>query len=712
MVSHISVKNSLLMLLSGLVCAAALVFLLNNILKGPRLGPHFDFLLKYKNSAVSREIVIINTGEYADSSDLYSVLITLTEMQASNLVMTAKMFSSSSPVIITEADIKRRFGDEYSLLGSNIRSLFESIRMGYLNPVQAPLFVEQVIDLAGQGRDRLISALVDRDDDLLRAVTVFANYMQADTVPLLDKDGKLRRVKPLDLSNEHPVFSYLKQRYAFSQIETSDTKSVLWLRSHDARDIDIPLDSDGNIIAASGSGFKSVSIDLFHEYDDTLALLRNLMEEANELKAFLFTTPEKIPLFIDDHAAFLLGELLMSPDSDNRYAWIQARENYFKSLDEFFTANAQELVINYYDELITEHENEEIILNDLIRQKNDVTEIFFTMREAYAKLRHVYDILKEELIFSFCVMGPWPNAHYSALLANTLITGSHVKPVDEKNTLIFSFTAVFTVLLITFYLRPVFLLPFGLLSSVLTAAIFTFIFFNYSYWIDPLIPFAASVTGVLLIFIIKYAYLNYRARSFRMAYRTAVSKDVLKNLIKQGRPRLSEINDVFAAVIAVKDINLLSKEDNEKSRDKGKARRSFYAAAKKAIFSRGAVITGYEGDTILVCFGSPVDKSYHPVSKACNFAREIIKKEKLTWRFGIDAGMCSFSWSQETGYCVSGRPAVRARVLVSKTLRLKAKALVTDNVLEKIHMDADKIGVIKDESGSFYELPLTNNSKN
>ena len=94
MVSHISVKNSLLMLLCGLACAAGMVFLLDFLLQGPRLGYHFDFLLKYKQSAVSREILIINTGEFVDGGDIYSALITLTEMEASNLVLTAKMPSS------------------------------------------------------------------------------------------------------------------------------------------------------------------------------------------------------------------------------------------------------------------------------------------------------------------------------------------------------------------------------------------------------------------------------------------------------------------------------------------------------------------------------------------------------------------------------------------------------------------------------------------
>jgi class 3 adenylate cyclase len=64
-------------------------------------------------------------------------------------------------------------------------------------------------------------------------------------------------------------------------------------------------------------------------------------------------------------------------------------------------------------------------------------------------------------------------------------------------------------------------------------------------------------------------------------------------------------------------------------------KRLFYALAKRILFNSGAVIAGYEGDTILACFGSPLElqprlttykwsddgeslaKSYHPVDKAC-----------------------------------------------------------------------------------------------
>jgi class 3 adenylate cyclase len=135
----------------------------------------------------------------------------------------------------------------------------------------------------------------------------------------------------------------------------------------------------------------------------------------------------------------------------------------------------------------------------------------------------------------------------------------------------------------------------------------------------------------------------------------------------------------------------------------------FLTAVKNIVFDAGGVIAGFEGDTILACFGSPLDKSGSPVEKAMNFVSELLKDEKLPLRFGIDAGECNFSWSSSAGFSVNGRPAVRARVLASKTVRLKARALITDFVREKINLDAKKIDSLFDDSESVFEFSVSGN---
>jgi hypothetical protein len=712
MPARVSLKISILMFFVSLAFAVGMVFLLNSLFSGPRLGMHYDFLLNYKKPVMSGEILIIETDEFIEGGDFFTVLLTLTEMEAANLVLAGRLSPSTTPITLTEADIRRRFIDEYLLLGANIRNLFEGIRMGFVTPVQAPLFVEQVVESAEYGKERLIKVLIDRDEDLIRAVAVFGSYLDAYSKPQLDIDGKLRRVKPVEIegSIEHPLYMNLKNRYAVSRIETSDQKLILWLRGHDGKDLDITLDNDGNIITPWNCAFRRVDIELFRRYEDAESAMLEVLAQANELKVFSGILPEQIPFFLGDYAQTLLDDLINTPNTENRSAWIGARTDYFKSLEDFFNSSTETNFISGYEELIadTDSSNREKI-DYLVGAKTELMYIFALMREVYAELSSCRAKLKEELGFSLCIMGPEPNAQYSAMLANALITGSHIKPISSRYVIYFSIAAVFIILIIIFMMRPVIMLIMGLLLSVLFAGFSGGAFIIYSYWIDPLIFLGSSAASIFLLFYCKSAYLNYRARTFRSAYRTAVSKDNLRKLINYGRPGLSEVNVSYAAVIAVKDVNLFDKEYHETAKDAGKMKRHFYALAKKILFNSGAAIAGFEGDTILACFGSPLElqpkltaykwsqdgqplaKTYSPVDKACALVSRLLANEKISWRFGIDAGDCTFSWSPEAGFSVSGSPAVHARILVSKTTQDK-RALVSDSVAQKIGLDENETG--------------------
>ena len=716
MQARFSLKSSLFMLLGALACAAGTAFLVNFYLSGPKLGKHYDFLLSYRQPPpVSREILIIETGEFIENSDIFSVLMTLTEMEASNLIMTGKTSPSSSPITVREEEIRRRFIDEYVLLGTNIRNLFEAIRSGSLAPEHAPGYVERLVELTEQGRDRLLTALIDRDEDFIRFVAVFGNYIEVDTRAVPDRDGKIRRVRPIDPESliEHPVYLAVKSRYAISKIETIDQRQVLWLRGYDGNEIDIPLDKDGNILAAWNCDFRNVDISLFRRYDEADRVMRAALEDADELGAFSQTLPEQSPLFLGDYALLLRQELLQKPDGEKRLSWLRARENYFKSLNDFLYGPAQTLLVNGYDRLIADETSlGERGLAALARMRDNLIFSFEDMREYYGELSALRSKLEEELASSFCVMGSEDPSLYCALLANTLITGSHIKPTNDRQILFWSIAAAFVVLTVIFLMPQAAALIAGIVLSVLSAAAFGLFFIFYSYWIDPLVALSASLCGTLVIFYCKYAVLKYRTRRFRAAYGASVSQNVLKNLIKSGRPRLSEVNVCETAVVAIKDINLLNREDNEKPRDAGSARKEFFAAVKRIVFNSGGVIAGFEGDTILACFGSPLKSAGPrkgavevPVNKACAFVKESLNNEKISWRFGIDAGECAFFWSTESGFSANGRPAVRARVLASKTARLHVRSLITDTVREKTGLDGKKAGALNDGKTHFYEFP-------
>jgi len=730
--AHIPVKYSLLMLLGGLLCATGMVFLLNFLLSGPKLGPHYDLLLNRKKPpVVSGEILIINTDEFVEGSDFFSVFMTLTEMDASKLVMTGKVSPSTSPVMLTETEIRRRFFDEYNLVGANIRSLFEGIRMGYVSPVQAPVYVENLVELTEQGRDRLLSALVERDENLIRSVHVFGNYLEADTEPLADRDGIIRRIKLFDTGLEHiqspnPVYLDLLNRYVASQIEDTERGQVIWLRGRDGNDLWLPLDNNGNVITPWNCNFNSIDISLFREYEEAEFSMRDALETANEMGIFSHNLPEQpelSPHFLRDYSFVLKEELLKSPNNENRAAWRSARDNYIKSLADFFNNPFYMNPVLEYEELIADTDplDEEKLL-ELIEKRDRLTEVYLILRNEYERFADLHYTFKNALMFSYCIMGPPPNTLYSALVANVLMTGAHIKHAGALYVIVLSIAVSAAVLLIVFLLRPLFLLFASVFLSVLSSAVFALIFVSYSYWIDPIIILGSSLTGTLFIFYCKCALLDYRARTFKTAYGAVVSKSFLQSLIARGKPRLTDVNVTYAAIIAIKETNLLGKEDREKTQNAGQARSTFLSSVKKVLFNTGAVIVGFEGDTILACFGSPLEphpslapckmaedgitvvKSYNPVDKAFALVKGLLELENNTWRFGLDAGECTFYWSPETGYSVKGRPAVTARLLVSKTSRFRTRALITETIRKKMEIEGTRLGTLYNKDDAFFSL--------
>jgi len=742
MPAQIPVKYSLIMLLGGLLCAAGMVFLLTFLLSGPNLGPHYDFLLNIKKPpVVSRDILIIDTDEFAEASDVFSVLTTLTEMDAAKLVMTGKVSHFSSPVTLTEEEIRRRFIEEYNLVRTNIRGLFEGIRMGYVSPVQAPSFVEELVELTEHGRDRLISALVERDENLIRAAYAFGNYLEADTEPLYDWGGVIRRVKLFDTGMDqtqavraHPVYSDLISRYVTSQIENTKYRQILWLRGYDGDDLNLPLDKDGNVITPWNCNFRRIDISLFREYEVADHSMLNALSAADQLGIFSKLLPSHAeidisPFILGGHSFVLKEELLSnakhssSSNYEKRTAWKTSRINYFNSLDNFFKSPFLSDIIFGYEELIADTDpSDEDRLNELILMKNSVIEVISLLRDEYKKISNLRSRLETETMFSYCVIGPDDNALYSALAANVLMTGSHIDYANDMQVIILSIAVSAIALIIVFLLRPVFLLFAGIFLSIISSSVFAFGFVIHSYWIDPIIVLGSSFTGMLVLFYFKCAFLDYRARTFRAAYGAVVSKTFLQGLIARGIPRPADVNVNYAAIIAIKETNLLGKEDREKTQDAGKVRSAFLSSVKKVLFNAGAVIVGFEGDTILACFGSPLEpfpqlatckmtedgspilRSYNPVDKAFALVTGLLEIENNTWRFGLDAGECTFYWSPETGYSVNGRPAVRARLLVSKASRFKVRALITETIRKKMEIEGTQLGTLYHKDDAFFSI--------
>ncbi len=127
MAGFISRKQSFLLLLAGLCVAAGFVLVLNWFFAGPRLGGYYDFLNGRRSPPpVHQGILLVRTGEAVEAGDLFTVLLALSEFDASALVIEAPVLGSSLSEMRGDQEIRQILNDEYAVLGRNIRNLFEA----------------------------------------------------------------------------------------------------------------------------------------------------------------------------------------------------------------------------------------------------------------------------------------------------------------------------------------------------------------------------------------------------------------------------------------------------------------------------------------------------------------------------------------------------------------------------------------------------------
>ncbi|MDR0720063.1 MAG: hypothetical protein LBF78_10545, partial [Treponema sp.] len=171
MAVYITKKQSWLRALFSFVPGAGAAFLLCFLLSGPRLGPLYDVLLNFRPALpVSRELLIIDTlnrGSLFASPDapenilepdaVFLALLTMTELNASTLILEAPILGFSAGGAAGEAEIRYRFDQEFGILSRNIQNLFDAIRTGSLSPQDAPRYVTELVDLSRLGKERLMA---------------------------------------------------------------------------------------------------------------------------------------------------------------------------------------------------------------------------------------------------------------------------------------------------------------------------------------------------------------------------------------------------------------------------------------------------------------------------------------------------------------------------------------------------------------------------
>jgi len=716
----ISKRLSFILLLLSWCIALGVTLLLHHILAGPRLGPVYDALLEFRaQPPVSREILLIETDEVVEPSDMFSVIMTLSEMGASDLLVEVPLLGTGSGLMETGEEFSYRINDEFNLLGRNIRNLFQAIRMGLLSPVESPEYVDNLVELTERGRDRLNSAIIRQDEAgsvlAAQAAAVFGRVLTAADLradfrpdpggeipwysrPQPDRDGVLRRIAPVGANNvEHIVCHLLKPREL---------------------GYDFPLDRDGNILLEKyqpdKNPFRSLTLGQFRAYDQTGKVLARLLKDAEALGAYSATEPDRIPLILYNHAETLKDALLDGPDALKHADWVAARAKYIASLDEFLYGPAEMNLVNGYEELIATEGLDAVGTARLQILRDDLIRSFADMREKHRELSGLYTVLSRELASSLCIMGPAISASSipvsSALLANALLSGRSITPGQSKLIVLWSLLVSFFILACIHRLRPILLFITGLAISLLCVAAFGFSFIISGYWIDPFIPSAAMLGGTLFLCVAGFCISYGRMLRFRLAFTGLVNNHMLRRLVRIGRPPLAETLSAQAVIIAVKNAGMSGKEDRESPLEAAQAAAEFRREFSRIFRRHGALILGIENDIALACFGSPPQRLCgeavtHPAALAIPCIRELFNNPRTAnWRLGIEAGECSFSWSEETGYTAHGRPMIRARLFTSLASRYNVQAIIGETARKSSGLNLRKLASLAGDD--FYELPV------
>jgi hypothetical protein len=749
MSAFITGKKSVLMFVCALLAAAAAAVLLNYLLRGPKLGPHYDFLMSRRTPPrIDRSLLLVDTEDIIEPGSAVQLILTLIEMDAAALVIESPVLSFSSGRE-GEGEILYRFDEEFALLGRNIQNLFEAIRIGSVPPSESDRYVAELVELANRGKERLTLALIQHDEAgmarMERAAAVFGKTLKAGDLrlptpedspwysrPRPDWDGRVRRIAPvLPEGGEHVVYA------ALGKTGTA-----------------IPLDVNGAILfewPGKGEPFRRFPMDFFREYGEADLNLQRLLKEADSLGIYSEIPPENSPLYLSEYALAMRDEFLTERAESGgdgtggrgKEDWIRARKEYFRSLEEFLAGPSETSLVRGYEELIASEELGEGGADRISALRDELIAVFGKLRGAWEDFRDMRSFLGETLASSFVIMGPgqefaspqglpFPRGVFSErpvlsspetslVLANTLLTGQAIRPGESGRILFAAFLASLPVILIILRLGPWWGLAAGSLLSALTGAGFSWSFIILGYWIDPLIPLGASFAGVLTVFSLSLVAVSRGARRFRLAYGPYVSKNCLRHLIRAGRPSIPEQISVKAAVIAIRETGLLSREDRTGALAGAGAVKKFREAAAGAVKKAGGVIIGCDGDMVQVCFGSPLERigagpsqdpyaryTRTPAARAVEFIADIESKA-ASWRFGIDTGECAFSYMPVSGYSAFGRPVVRSRILSGLTSRYKARIIISESVNGELKdIPVRKLNVLKEGDGSageaFYQF--------
>ncbi|MDR2444406.1 MAG: hypothetical protein LBD44_00520 [Spirochaetaceae bacterium] len=768
-------KNAPRRFAASVFAAFVTLYLAIHFLRVPRLGPHYDFLAEIRprfeptrlfekgrrqvtedsashsgpgKQAVAREILLIESGGETENliaaSTAFALIMTLAEMDAASLLLETPVLGVSSGRSLGEAELVYRFDEEFNMIESNIKNLFDGIRLGSVTPHDAARYVDDVVRLTEQGKNRLLSATAQGDEEqaaqlegasaVLGSVFIPGDllvdvirpgsgappplnrlYVPVYSRPPPDSDGKIRRIAPVlsvggGQEYEYAAYSALKKRYPKSEIKVTDDGFVLELGTEDLNGggdgQTFVLDGNASLLfsvpSGGGQAFRKIELSLFLEYAETDRTLYQLLDEAPTLARYADISIENYPPFLYEQALRLRETLLENPLAELKNRWKYSCASYYDSLDKFFdgTDGAGAKITSSFRSLEEEENLDEQGRARLAALLDEQLEMFNTARELYMELAAQREKLKAELNGSFCILGPLSHdTELSAMFANSIITGNYTIPANIKQTLFSSIVVVMFLLLAVCRMGPVLSFCFSVLMTALTVAGFSFSFIVSGLWIDPLIPGIPLAVGALVSSLYAVSIKKRAEIQLRCAYGAIAPESYLKNMARSGGVLDGKERNCKAVIVSVRCPDLAALENGNDPQKSAAVLKQFRNKVSAALIKAGAVITGCENETLSAAFDSPLERlavnkfkkrrnteaEKNAVARAVKAVNALPASHPSAALYvGIDYGECVFSYTPLAGYTATGSAVFRSRLLSTLAQNSKTSALISKAASERL----------------------------
>jgi class 3 adenylate cyclase len=739
------VKKSLIKVICSIILSLAFGILLIWLFSGPKLDFVYDYVMsRRKTPQASSEIVLIDVAQEMRSANISDpaiialALMTLSEMQAGPVVVqTSVMVISSSGG--NNEEIITQVSDEFIRIEENIDNLFRGIKTGSISPTESETYVNELLDLIDRGKDRLVYSVSEQE---LAGLRFFENavrikhdvYLKDDSRSahyreyLPDADGMLRRIAPIiyleDTSESHYLmYDAIVDRLNPQRIQFTDLGmlfSRMQGRGFENNDFLFPADKNGALLL-DGIGkdidFRRFSIQDFFTYNELDAILFQKLEEMETLGYYDALVPEKHPTALYRYALAIKDDLLREPNAVTLENWIEAREDFFDGVNDFFLSGTETKLVSGYETLIASEDLEDEVKAELAIMRNILIQIFHECRKAHNNILTYRENLKSQLNNAFCIIGPlgteqnsWgrgasvnpSETEAAAIFANMFFTENVITPVENIQILFWIFLWVF---FLSFFVRNAHVIVtvvLGVVAAILSVIFFASLFVYWDLWIHPAIPAASLLFAAFVSVMLELIFKRRLALELRRAYSPYVSASALKKIIKRTGPEPWETLTAFSAIVAVRSSSVHTSESKDSPVISALAVRAFRDEVSELLKNANAVIIGGDGDLVLAAFASPLERSalwnagiahqymnnendkgkVNPADKAISAVTEIAKQKTDTsgWSFGIDCGECAFTYSDASGYSAFGHAVVKARLLSSLSHKYHAKILISEQV--------------------------------